>query len=326
MQWAPLNEKKQSGFTIVELLIVIVVIAILAAITVVAYNGIQNRAKASAAQTAASQASKRVMQAAIESGTEVYPDDQAAFEALKISSGSATYQYSSNNTTNPKTFCITATVQDASYYINNTSATSPVAGGCPGHGQGGVEPITNFAVNPNAVGSVAGFNQAGANVASNTASIESDRAHSGSTSFFRNITGTGQTGASAQTSPSARPRVNAGQQFSWSLWIYSTKAGTLASYCDGAKVADGTGAGLSTGTISIPANTWTKMTATATASVDMYVAQCGGYNLSVVAGDKVWFDEFMLNSGTAAGYADGGSSDWAWTGTANASYSTGPRK
>ncbi len=41
-------KKSSSGFTIVELLIVIVVIAILAAISVVAYTGIQTRARASA--------------------------------------------------------------------------------------------------------------------------------------------------------------------------------------------------------------------------------------------------------------------------------------
>lgn len=37
--------KKDRGFTIVELLIVIVVIAILAAIVIVAYNGVQNKAR-----------------------------------------------------------------------------------------------------------------------------------------------------------------------------------------------------------------------------------------------------------------------------------------
>jgi len=52
--------KSDKGFTIVELLIVIVVIAILAAITIVAYNGIQTRAKATAAQSAANALDKKV--------------------------------------------------------------------------------------------------------------------------------------------------------------------------------------------------------------------------------------------------------------------------
>lgn len=58
-----LNIKKYQsdrGFTIVELLIVIVIIAILAAITIVAYNGIQNRSKTTANQATASQVSKKV--------------------------------------------------------------------------------------------------------------------------------------------------------------------------------------------------------------------------------------------------------------------------
>ncbi len=47
------KNKYSSGFTIVELLIVIVVIAILAAITIVAYNAIQSRARSAAGQSTA---------------------------------------------------------------------------------------------------------------------------------------------------------------------------------------------------------------------------------------------------------------------------------
>ena len=52
--------KADKGFTIVELLIVIVIIGILAAITIVAYNGIQNRGKAATYQSDANAIDKKI--------------------------------------------------------------------------------------------------------------------------------------------------------------------------------------------------------------------------------------------------------------------------
>lgn len=60
--------RKKGGFTIVELLIVIVVIAILAAITVVAFNGIQDRSHDSRMRSAANQVEKAIRMWATRTG------------------------------------------------------------------------------------------------------------------------------------------------------------------------------------------------------------------------------------------------------------------
>jgi len=67
------NTQDQKGFTIVELLIVVVVIAILAAITIVSYNGITNRANASAAASTAASLQKKAELYAADGTTKLYP-------------------------------------------------------------------------------------------------------------------------------------------------------------------------------------------------------------------------------------------------------------
>lgn len=79
VRWAKKPNKKH-GFTIVELLIVIIVIAILAAITIVAYNGIQTRAENTKTITAVSSYVKAIKLYASDQGS--YPIPASNYPCL----------------------------------------------------------------------------------------------------------------------------------------------------------------------------------------------------------------------------------------------------
>jgi prepilin-type N-terminal cleavage/methylation domain-containing protein len=118
------NQKK-SGFTIVELLIVVVVIAILAAITIVAYNGIRQRADVSSLKSELSQAVKKIESVKVLSGTETYPSSQAAAGLPESRIGTLSYIYSAAD----NTYCVQL-IKDATSYFSNSDSKNPSVGSC----------------------------------------------------------------------------------------------------------------------------------------------------------------------------------------------------
>lgn len=125
-----LTPKRTKGFTIVELLIVIVVLGILAAIIIVAYNGVQRSAARSVVMHDVEQAAKeienhRTTTTSLPVATTAVDDGRG----IKASPGT-TYEY----TVTGNNFCVTGTSNAAatSYYFD--SAVGRVQEGkCSGH-------------------------------------------------------------------------------------------------------------------------------------------------------------------------------------------------
>lgn len=107
---------KSQGFTIVELLIVIVVIAIIAAITIVSYNGATGRAEESAMQSSLRTAANKV---ALERQSGSYPDGLGA-AGIDADQDGFTLSYSRGS--GGRSFCLQA-VSDKdeakSFYISS---------------------------------------------------------------------------------------------------------------------------------------------------------------------------------------------------------------
>lgn len=119
--------QKDRGFTIVELLIVIVVIAILAAITIVAYNGIQNRAKASAGQSAANALVKKIE--AFNTLNSAYP----TYCQLVTNSNTPTGTAPANGTTGAGTCAAGGTNAGSEAKLDSTTGLTPAGAAGAGY-------------------------------------------------------------------------------------------------------------------------------------------------------------------------------------------------
>jgi prepilin-type N-terminal cleavage/methylation domain-containing protein len=138
-------DSQVSGFTIVELLIVIVVIGILAAITIIAYNGILARVRVASMQSDLNAAAKTLEIAKINSSTSQYPNDLAS--ANLIASNGSTLNYKVDNSVSPSTYCLTVVNSGVAYKVASTS-TSPISGACSGVMLDGTSCPANFIVVP----------------------------------------------------------------------------------------------------------------------------------------------------------------------------------
>lgn len=134
--WA---KSKNLGFTIVELLIVIVVIGILAAIVIVAYNGVQDRAKSSAMAADFSNNNKAVKLA----GTSTVNNSPTTLDVLqsgvKTASSPGIYKLSSLcASTSGYALAIETTTGNKYYSLNGAPTvqdnTIDVTNACPGLG------------------------------------------------------------------------------------------------------------------------------------------------------------------------------------------------
>ena len=305
--------KNRTGFTIVELLIVIVVIGIIAGITIISYSAVTNNAKKQTAKTDAQTAAGVLTKYKSENGA--YPANLS--DAGEIKSVQSTYQYSYNSTAD--TYCLTSSVNGASAYLRSGNSTV-LEGGCPGHGLNGQDAVVNVAYNPSGETNYNGLSSY--NSSPITARTTTGSAVHGSYQFatVTNSTSVVQ-GLINEVTTSAKPN----QVYRCSISLRGT-AGSVVGFAGrfntsaGAYISEGAGSQ----NVTLSAS-WQRVSITFTtpANTGILLVQ---YRLTTAAsGITIQSDALMCTEGSATyNYGDGTSAGWAWSGTAHGSSSSGP--
>lgn len=293
-----------------------VVIAILASITIVSYNGVRKRAATVAVQTAVNQYGD-MTQVYMLHGVGETPDEATYATDLKLpaSTESATFDYFTNTARNA--FCLSVTDTNQNISFARTQEGRLIEGRC----------VKNLFTNPSfevSTGSV-GFNGATTSglstnwAISGTNSVRTIPSTTSADSFARyggqgNLIGLtpGQTYTVSATSRLDAAQTGTIDSRARRIVVYSwtgTTAGTLGT---STQAANAVGVTAHSVTFTVPA------TATG-AEIRLYN---GATN---TASNNVYWDGVMLSLGsTRYEFRDGSSADWFWTGTNGLSTSVGP--
>lgn len=294
---------------------VVVVIAVLAAITIVAFQGITQRAEQSSAASQASQAQRKLAVDFIQSG-EQYPTVQDFAEQTGlVSTATLTYEYSVSS--DRKEFCLTTTSSGISYRTTHANANA-VAGACPGHAANGVAAITNLIPNPSFEVNASNAQNIGNATGRSINRVAVSDAYTGGHVLRINqpTSGVNMGGYGVITSDSIP-----NGQYVGSLWVRSNQAVSVTVYLEGSSSKSP----VSGGGAALVANQWRRITLpfaiTSPGTLKLgYLVQTAAPS----ANTYIDIDGLILTSGTTQyTYADGSSENWAWTGSPHASTSLG---
>ncbi|HBO64585.1 TPA: hypothetical protein DD425_01335 [Candidatus Saccharibacteria bacterium] len=275
MQWV---KEKRTGFTIVELLIVIVVIAILAAITIVAYTGIQDRATQSSLQSSAKQAYTKIQTYAVENN-ETYP---TALSSIGLTdTPDVTYTYRTDSTTAPKAFCLVASRQSTDYFVTSENS-SPTAGNC-----------ANMVGNPSFEANTNGWNAGGANVLS--------RVSTGGL-FENGFARSSYASASSETAGNWYPNIPIvnGKIYTGSMYVRSNIGVTVLMRLEWKNSSGTIQSYVTSPTTTLVPNTWTRLSMTGTApggsATNMTITwqRSGGAGITWTAGSRLDVDGVIV--------------------------------